>query len=326
MDGIFTVERRPAVSPPPVAVNFALAAAHVGMNLYQLFLLPIFLLPLHPAWALTLAPVALLSNPFWSLIHEAIHDLLHPLARINGFVGRLLAVFFGAPFRVLRLSHLLHHKLNRSPIEGTELYDPDKSSRLRAGPGYYFYIFGGLYLFEAVSLLPFLLPRRLLRRIETKYFNRGGLSQSLVKSLMNDESIQEIRQDGVAILFLFGLSAFCYGKYWGWLALSLTARAFLISFLDNVYHYRTPVNDTLYADNLRLPESLAKIFLYFNLHGVHHRSPAIPWIGLPEVFRREAKPFQGGFLAAALRQLGGPVAVPDLPPACDVFVSHGPGC
>ena len=307
------VEGRPTESAPPAAINFALAAAHVGMNLYQFFVLPIFLLPLHPGWALTLAPVAVLSNPFWSLIHEAIHDLFHPIARINGFVGRLLAIFFGAPFRVLRLSHLLHHKLNRSPIEGTELYDPDKSSRLRASPGYYFYIFGGLYLFEAVSLLPFLLPRRLLRWIETRFFDQGGLSQSLVKSLMNDESIREIRQDGIAILFLFGLSALCYGEQWGLLAISLVTRAFLISFLDNVYHYRTPVNDLLHADNLRLPATLSKILLYFNLHGIHHRNPAIPWHRLPEVFRREAGPFQGNFLTAALRQLEGPVALPDLP-------------
>lgn len=306
-------EGREAVSIPPRALNVSLAAAHLFLNLYLLFLFPIFLLPLHPWWGLTLLPVSLLNNSFWSLIHEAIHDLFHPLSRVNGSAGRLLAVFFGAPFRVLRLSHLLHHKLNRSTIEGTELYEPDKSSRLRASPGYYFYIFGGLYLFEVLSLLPFLLPRCLLRRIGTKFSDRGGLSQSLVKSLMNDESIREIRQDAAAILFLFGLSAFCYGEYWGWLALSLMARAFLISFLDNVYHYRTPVNDTLYADNLRLPEAFSKILLYFNLHGIHHRNPAIPWIRLPEVFRREAGPFQGGFLTAALRQLRGPVPLSELP-------------
>ena len=51
---------------------------------------------------------------------------------------------------------------------------------------------------------------------------------------------------------------------------ALAGRGLLISFLDNVYHYETPVNDVFFAKNLRLAKPLQGILLNFNLHGIHH--------------------------------------------------------
>ena len=304
----------------PVTLNGSLAAVHVLLNLYQFFILPVYLLPVSLWWALTLVPIAAMSNPFWSLIHEAIHDMFHPSSRINGAAGRMLSFFFGSPFRVLRISHLMHHKFNRTALEGTELYDPEKSSRLRAGLGYYFQILGGLYLLEFVSPLLFLLPRRVLRNLVQRFFAGETLGGILFRSLMGDEAIREMRTDGLTVLALFGLSALCYGGFWELLVAALVGRAFLISFLDNVYHYRTPVNDVFYANNLWLPQLMTKMLLYFNLHGIHHRNPTIPWIKLPEVFRRESRELNGNYFAAAVRQLQGPVPLSELPqwsPAMD---------
>ena len=64
-------------------------------------------------------------------------------------------MLFGSPFRILRMSHLLHHKLNRLPVEGTEYYDRAKSTRGAAAPGYYFQILLGLYLVEILSPICF---------------------------------------------------------------------------------------------------------------------------------------------------------------------------
>jgi fatty acid desaturase len=102
---------------------------------------------------------------------------------------------------------------------------------------------------------------------------------------------------------------------WWLLALALLGRGFLISFLDNIYHYETPVSDVFYAKNLRLARPLAKLLLNFNLHGIHHVNPAIPWVHLPRAFAIQAGQFQGGYFAAALRQLHGPIAMQDLPQA-----------
>ena len=119
----------------PIGINLGLAAFYVAVNLYQFLFLPLLLLPRSTAWAWTLLPLALLTNPYWSLIHETIHDLFHPNRRVNAFFGRLLSILFGAPLRILRMSHLLHHKLNRRPSEGTEYYDRAKGTKAGAAPG-----------------------------------------------------------------------------------------------------------------------------------------------------------------------------------------------
>ena len=125
----------PAV-PIPAAINMALAGLHALVNVYQFFVLSLWLLPANTAWGWTLLPLAVLNNPYWSLIHETIHDLFHPARRINTLIGRVLAIMFGAQFRVLRLSHRLHHKLNRTPMEGTEFFERGNTSVSKAALGY----------------------------------------------------------------------------------------------------------------------------------------------------------------------------------------------
>jgi fatty acid desaturase len=298
----------------PAALNLSLAAGHLLANLYQFFLLPLLLLPLSPWWALTLLPLAALNNPFWSLVHEAIHEMFHPSRRANRAAGRALAIVFGAPFLILRLSHLLHHKLNRSAIEATDLYAPEKTSRARAALGYFGQILGGLYILELISPLLFFLPRFALRRMERRYFSGADLAGHLMKGLMRDEAIREMRLDGIAVVAWFTASAACYGARWPLLVAALAARAFLISFLDNVYHYGTPIDDIFYARNLSLPPLLSAGLLHFNLHGIHHRNPAIPWNGLAEAFERQSARFEGEYFSAAFCQFSGPLTRDEMSP------------
>ncbi len=297
----------------PTRINLFLALVFAAVNVYQFFILPLWILPEDMRWAWTLLPLAFLNNPFWSLIHEAIHDLFHKARSVNRGFGRALSVMFGSPFRILRLSHLLHHRVNRTPIEGTEFYDRKRVSLLSAGLGYYFQILGGLYLVEFLSPLLFFLPRRLIRGFKDRFIKSGSISAILMQNWVQEEAIREIRLDGALVLLWFGGSLYGYGAHWSlWLAL-VAARAFLISFLDNVYHYLTPVNDIFYAQNLRLPPPLRHGMLHFNLHGIHHQNPAIPWIHLPSVFKKEERSFHGNYFAAAVNQLSGPVALQDLP-------------
>lgn len=297
----------------PTVLNLTLAAFYLAVNLYQFIILPSQLLPVNLAWAWTLVPLALLTNPFWSLLHESIHDLFYPQRGVNAFFGRLLSVLFGAPFRILRMSHLLHHKLNRLPIEGTEYYDRAKSTKPRAAPGYYFQIFLGLYLVELLSPLFFFLPRRWLVWFTQRFIPAGGVSSFLMQNWLGAGSLREIRFDGLLTYLWLALAFLCYGEHWPLLAGLLLARGFLISFLDNVYHYATPVGNIFYAKNLRLARPFNNLLLNFNLHGVHHVNPAIPWIDLPNAFGAEGGKFHGGYFAAAWRQLGGPIALQDLP-------------
>ncbi len=296
----------------PGGMNVGLAITYGALNLGQYFILPACLLPSHLHWAWLLAPIALLNNPYWSLLHEAIHDLFYPDGRVNMFFGRALSVMFGSPFRILRLSHLLHHRLNRTPKEGTEFYDRSKTSRFKAAGGYFFQILGGLYLVEVLSPLPFFLPRAWLRRLVDRFINPETVSGILMQSWTRDEAIREIRIDGLLIVVEFGAALYLYGAFWPLLVAVLAARALLISFLDNVYHYRTPVGDIFYAKNLSLPPWLSTLLLNFNLHGAHHRQPAVPWRGLPFLFRDQGQVYQGNYFAAAIDQLHGPLALQDL--------------
>jgi len=297
----------------PVWINLSLGAFFIAINLYQFIYLPLHLLPRSMSWAWTLVPLAFLTNPFWSLIHETIHDLFHPNPAVNAFFGRFLSILFGAPLRILRLSHLLHHKLNRLPIEGTEFYDRANSTKARAAPRYYFQISLGLYLFELLSPFYFFLPRHWLAPIEKRCFRPDSVSGLLMQNCLDAESLREIRFDGLLTLMWIMLSLLCYGQRWAVFAALLLARGFLISFFDNIFHYGTPVGNIFYAKNLRLPEPLAKLWLNFNLHGLHHVNPAISWIDLPAAFDAEAAKYQGGYFEAAWGQLRGPIAVQDLP-------------
>jgi fatty acid desaturase len=299
----------------PSSVNIMLAVVHIAVNVYQFLILPLWLLPISMAWAWTLLPLAFLNNSYWSLIHEAIHDLFHPKPQINMRLGRAAAVLFGAPFRILRLSHLLHHKLNRTPMEATELYDVANSSMLRAAWGYYFQIFGGLYLVEVLSSVLFFLPGAWLRSFNKRFIKPESVSGILMQNWTRKEAMREIRSDGALVVGWFGLSLWCYGENWPLFFALICARGFSISFLDNVYHYRTPVNEMFFARNLWLPAPLATLLLNFNLHGIHHQNPAIPWIRLPMVFHDRAAVYDGNYFAAAAAQLNGPVPIQDLPSA-----------
>ena len=303
----------------PSALNCMLALFYVAVNLFQFIVLPLRFLPDDIRWAWLLLPLALLTNPFWSLIHEAIHDLFHADKTVNAFAGRLLGILFGSPFRVLRLSHLLHHKLNRMPVEGTEYFDRDKGGKAGAAPGYYFQILLGLYLVEVLSPLYFLLPRNWLLRFRERYLPGQSVGSILMQNWLGREALREIRYDGLFTIVWVASSFYCYGDHWPLILAVLLARGFLISFLDNVYHYGTPVSDVFYAKNLRLASPAAKLLLNFNLHGIHHINPAIPWIELPKAFDAQAGKYHGGYFRAAWRQLHGPIALQDLPQAAPVL-------
>ncbi|MGE5305600.1 MAG: fatty acid desaturase family protein [Alphaproteobacteria bacterium] len=299
----------------PGRINIGLALLYTALNVGQFFVLPAFVFQNDLRWAWALLPIALLNNPYWSLLHEAIHDLFHPDSRINLLFGRTLSVMFGSPFCILRLSHLLHHKLNRTPIEGTEFYQRGKVSVVSAAAGYYFQILGGLYLVEFLSPLLFFLPRAWLRKFAARGIKPNTVSAILMRSWTQDQPLHEIRTDGLLIGVWFGTALYCYGRNWPLLVAIVAARGLLISFLDNVYHYRTPVGDIFYAKNLWLPRPGATILLNFNLHGIHHRHPAVSWRGLPLLFREQAEIYEGNYFAASVRQLCGPVALQDLPRA-----------
>ena len=298
-------------------VNLVLLTAMASLTLAALLLVPALLLPRDPRWGLLLVPVALLTNGFWALHHEAIHGGFHADRRVNQAAGRLMAVLLGSSFAVLRFGHLMHHRYNRNPIDRPDSYDPAKQSRLQAKLAFLFNLTCGLYLIEVAVPLACLLPRRLIRRIVDRVY-RGdhpalrAIHQSAERLFLDPRRLATIRTDAVLATGLIVVAIWLYGPHWPMLAGFLLARGVLISVFDNVYHFATPVDRPDYARNLWLPAPFRLLILNMNLHRVHHLRPALPWWALPGELRVTGDGFDAKLFPAALAQFAGPVPVDGL--------------
>ena len=293
--------------------NFSLAGLFILLQLFQFFILPIYLLPKGSRWEYLVIPLALTITPLWALLHEAIHGVFNSSSRLNRVFGRILAICFGSPFNILRLTHLSHHKFNRAVTEkGTEIYDPKIVSCFRASIQYFFYIFCGLYLLEVTSIFIFFLPRKMFRRMRLRLLKQGNVQEKWLAAQFTDEAVvRQTQIDGLGIYVILALSACCFGQHWPVFAALLMLRTFLVSFYDNVYHYGTPLGVTVSGHNLFMPRSISRLVLNFNLHRIHHRYPNVPWTQLPKYFVGQSEVYDQHFLTAALNQLRGPIAASD---------------
>jgi len=301
----------------PVKANVVLTIVFVTAGFVFWIGLPLWLLPRSENWAWVLVPIIIATPTQWALIHEAVHGVLLPDRTANDRFGRSMAILFGAPFRVLRFGHLMHHRFSRTELEASEVRFDESRPWITVAVAHYLRILGGLYAAEAASALCAVLPRPVVARIGVAAFgpaDAAGMGGPAANQLLSDAGLRELRIDGLAILGLFAVSAFLYGSDWLYLAAALLGRGFFVSLLDNAYHYGTPLGEKLYALNPALPRSAEIAMLNFNLHGVHHRHPAVPWNGLPALRRKEGVVMDENLAFAALRQFKGPIPAARLRP------------
>lgn len=291
------------------AINGWLTVGAFGVGGFQLFVLPVVLLPRAAAWGWTLAGIALLTTSFWSLIHEAIHGTLLAVRRRNDNCGRGLAILYGSPFAMLKAGHLLHHRYSRTR-ERTEIYDPATTGWMGAAPGYYLRLFGGLYLLEVIALPLALLPAAAVRRLGQRLEAPDSVAGLLFERIAQAKVLGQFRTDALAIVALYTAAFLAYGEHAWMLVAALGARALIISLSDNAYHYGTDLAAPLDAMNLRMPRLMERLALSFNLHGVHHRHPGLHWYELRDAFHAEGGRYDLGWFPAVARQLRGPVELP----------------
>jgi fatty acid desaturase len=288
--------------------NRLLLAGFLALQLLQLVLLPVVLLPRNDAWAWLLLLPLLLTNSWWAYMHEALHGHLFANRKLGRAAGRINAILYGAAFDLLRFGHLLHHAYSRTRRERAEVYRAGEDNLIAVNVAYYFRLLGGLYVFEVLGSVVFLLPRALIRGIEARTRSADNVLEELAPRLLAPVALAAVRTDALAILLVYGMSFHCYGAHWWLLALALWGRGLLISLLDNAFHYGTPLDSPHYAPDLSAPEWWGRLLLHFNLHGLHHRQPAAPWHELPRLHRREAGTFQGSLFRTILSQFRGPIA------------------
>ncbi|HRQ65143.1 MAG TPA: fatty acid desaturase [Xanthomonadaceae bacterium] len=233
--------------PIPTRLNLAFSLGMLVLHALALLAVPLWLLPMSAAWILVLILPALLSPMLWSLIHEAVHGLLHPRPGVNALLGRALAVAFGAPFRPLRFAHLRHHRYNRTSIARDEVYDETRTPRWHATLEHHLRLLGGLYAAEVALNLLCWLPRPLLARIAflkppPEWPQATAPAQRLAdRELLSAPARWEMRLDALAVLILYGTAFWLFGAWWPTLLCMLLLRGLLISALDNAYHHATPL-------------------------------------------------------------------------------------
>jgi len=242
-----------------------------------------------PHWTLLVAAAFVFSfvnNTNFSLLHECVHGSFHPDRRINDAAGVVLAAFFPTAFAIQRASHFGHHRRNRSDLELYDYYLPHQSRWLKTYwlycllTGFYWAIIpvaGFVYL-----LCPFAFRSRALVDGPAKWWG--------FQEMVRDIAAEPIARVWPQALFTFsfqGLLWVALGFDWtGWLA-CYWAFGLNWSSLQYTDHAWSPRDVHEGAWNLRFWKITQAIFLNYNLHLVHHRAPAIPWIHLPRFVRKE---------------------------------------
>lgn len=291
----------------PVRLNGLIAGSAAFVLLFQLFLLPLWLLPISGWWALLIVPFIPLNNTLWSLIHEAIHKHLHPDSRINDGAGRVLSIMLGTSFHVLRFAHLMHHRFNRD--WESEYYYPDRTPTWKARAGHYFTLTGGLFYMEVLTSLAAMLPYYVVQRLLTHHFTDETIQQAALRYAFHRGNIDKACLDSWLVVMLYSAAFIVYGSYWPILVGLIMARALIISMADNAYHYGTPADNSIPAKELHVPVAVSLMLLHFNHHLTHHLNQGACWLALRPLAQQQNIAYNTSLWRAIWEQFRGPIAV-----------------
>lgn len=223
------------------------------------------------------------GNTIFSLMHEAVHGMFHPNQRVNEAAGNLAAAFFPTIFVVQRLSHLTHHKNNRSDVERFDYYQPGDNHVLKVAQWYS--ILTGLYwLFIPVFVTVYAFFGGVIpwRRIVATEGTVGR--QTSAKAYF--DSLQQIPMWQVRAGFLLTLAVqtvLFWGlglSFWRWAA-CYAFFGLMWSSLQYADHAFTTLDRHEGAWNLGVSRFTRFAFLNYHFHLCHHRDPTIQWRKLP---------------------------------------------
>jgi fatty acid desaturase len=252
-----------------------------------------------------------------SLQHETIHGHPFPSRRLNAFLGGVpLSLFI--PYSLYRRTHLWHHRF-AGRILTDPLVDPES-----------FYLTQGAMAEASVAV-------RFLRRANTTLLGRlilgpfiatGTFLAGPARSLALGEG-REWRiwaAHGIAVttvlLWVVGICKINLFVYIACFVYPGQALTLVRSFAEHRAS-ADPAQRTAVVESNPL---LSLIFLYNNLHVVHHDRPALPWYKLPAAWRKlqanggdasartAGMVYAGGYLEVLRRYLLRPVIDVEHPP------------
>ena len=253
----------------------------------------------HWGWiALLSLAYGIAMNSGYAMLHEAEHNLLHPNPKVNQTAGALLALFFPAPFHLIRQGHIGHHIRNRSDDEAFDLYFEDENRFWK-----YVQLYGTLTgMFWVLILLTNFVVLVRPAIITPRYTKFNRPTEAFLESL-NPKYRRLIQLEALAAILLHA------GMIYVWRAPVLQYLAVLFGFgftwsaMQYAHHYGTARDVQKGAMNLRTFGLLDLVWLNHNWHLNHHMQPTVPWIYLPSLSGSEPR---GSLLGAYLHEWRGP--------------------
>lgn len=235
-----------------------------------------------PWWGLALAALAFsfANNTVFALLHEAVHGNFSPSRRINAAAGWLFAAMFPTSFTVQRVSHVGHHRRNRTDAELYDYVLPGQSRWLKT---YWIYclLTGGYWSIIPVAGLVYLLC--------PWAFRSRGFIEGPARWWGFEPFVRDIAREPIGAIWPQYAFTFAFQTVLFW-ALGLTWQAWLacwwafgvnwcsVQYTDHAWSRRDVIEGAWNLKRWRLTQAL---FLNYNLHLVHHRQPGLPWSELP---------------------------------------------
>jgi fatty acid desaturase len=263
-------------------------------------------------WVLVVVALmfSLTANTLFSLMHEAVHGVLHNDRRVNEWGGRLASAFFPTSLSLQRGFHLVHHRNNRTELEQFDYLRPGDIRWLKYAQWYA--ILTGVYWAVAVVgvlvylLLPggFRIPSLRNRDEAAARQTSSAAYLAVVDSLPPVATRLEIVLSlsiQLAIFWLFDLSVV------GWVA-CYSAFAVQWSGLQYADHAFSPLDVRNGAWNLRVNPLWRAMFLNYHDHLAHHQHPKASWIHLPSLVAADQP--RPSYLSVWLSMWAGPRPLP----------------
>jgi fatty acid desaturase len=223
------------------------------------------------------------NNTMFSLMHEAVHGMFHPNRTVNEVAGNVAAAFFPTIFVVQRLSHLTHHKNNRSDVERFDYYEPGDNHVLKVAQWYS--ILTGLYwLFIPVFVTVYALFGGVIpwRRIVAT----DGVVGRQTSATAYFDSLRQIPMSNVRLGFLLTIAVqaalfwLLDLSFWRWAA-CYACFGLMWSSLQYADHAFSSLDRHEGAWNLKVSPFTRFAFLNYHFHLCHHRDTTVQWRGLP---------------------------------------------
>ena len=281
----------------PGRLNLAVAAAQVALLLGTLWAAG----KVTHWWAVLLLALGygVVMNSGYAMLHEAEHGILHAHRRVNDAAGVVLALFFPAPFHLIRQGHIGHHIRNRSDDEAFDLYF-EHESRFWKGVQLYGTLTGMFWVLIYITNIVVLLrpslavPARMDRTTE-----------AFLESL-NPRYHRWIQAEALAVVVLHA------GLVWAWhIPLAhyfavMFGFGFMWSAMQYAHHYGTERDVLKGARNLRTFRLLDAVWLNHNWHRNHHAQPTVPWVYLPHADEAARAAERGSLVGAYFNMWQGP--------------------